>query len=202
MRIAEIFSSLQGEGNNQGRACLFIRLSGCNLRCRWCDTPYAQDGGTDMGLDTILEQVWRVNPPYVCITGGEPLLQVDELESLVTSLHRRGTAIDIETNGTVDFARIQPYASICMDVKCPSSGEQSDLALLETIRPQDSVKFVVSDEADCRYAHGVMDTHRIAGEIFFSPVFGTDYQPIVRYIMTHNLPVRFQLQLHKILDVK
>jgi len=202
MRITEIFSSLQGEGKNQGRLCLFIRLSGCNLRCHWCDTQYAQDGGVEMGLDAILEQVWRANPPYVCITGGEPLLQADELENLVASLERRGTAIDIETNGTIDFSRIQPHASICMDVKCPSSGEQSNLELLEKISPQDCVKFVVSDETDCQYAHGVMDTHRIAGEIFFSPVFGSDYRSIVRYIMTHNLPVRFQIQLHKILDVK
>lgn len=202
MRIAEIFTSLQGEGKNQGRICLFIRLSGCNLHCAWCDTRYAQEGGKEMSLDTILEQIWRVNPPYVCITGGEPLLQLNEIIALISSLHKRGTAIDIETNGTVDFARVQPYASVCMDVKCPSSGEQSNLALLDAIRPQDSVKFVVNDEADCRYAHGIMETHRIAGEIFFSPVFGTKYQPIVRYIMTNNLPVRLQLQLHKVLEVK
>jgi 7-carboxy-7-deazaguanine synthase len=89
-----------------------------------------------------------------------------------------------------------------MDVKCPSSGEQSNLALLEKIRPQDSVKFVVTDEADCRYAQDIMNTHTIAGEIFFSPVSGTDYAPITRFILINNLPVRFQLQLHKIIGVK
>ena len=150
----------------------------------------------------MLEQVRQSNPPYVCITGGEPLLQGDELERLLSSLRKRGIIIDIETNGTIDFTRFQPYASICMDVKCPSSGEQSDLGLLSKIRPQDSVKFVVKDDADCRYAQEVMNAHRIAGEIFFSPVFGTDYSEISRFILTNNLPVRFQLQLHKIIGVQ
>ena len=202
MKVAEIFKSLQGEGTNQGRPCLFIRLAGCNLHCRWCDTGYARTGGREMSLDEILEQVWRVNPPYVCITGGEPLLQAAELEPLLASLKKKGTAIDIETNGTIDFNRCQPYATICMDVKCPSSGEESDLALLDAIRPDDSVKFVVGDEADCRYAQGVMETHRIAGEIFFSPVFGTDCKPMTKFILSGNLPVRFQVQLHKVIGVK
>ncbi|MCX6696530.1 MAG: radical SAM protein [Methanoregula sp.] len=202
MKIAEIFKSLQGEGKNQGKPCLFIRLAGCNLHCRWCDTGYARTGGREMSLDEILEQVWRVNPPYVCITGGEPLEQAILLEPLLVALHKKGIAIDIETNGTIDFTRCQPYATICMDVKCPSSGEESDLALLDAIRPDDSVKFVVGDDADCRYAQGVMETHRIAGEIFFSPVFGTDYRPMTKFILAGNLPVRFQVQLHKVIGVK
>ena len=156
MKIAELFPSLQGEGKNQGKPCFFIRLAGCNLHCRWCDTPVSQSGGREMSLDTISEKVRQSGLPYVCITGGEPLLQGDELEGLLSSLHKRGIIIDIETNGTVDFTRFQPYASICMDVKCPSSGEQSDIGLLSKIRPQDSVKFVVNDNADCRYAKGVM----------------------------------------------
>jgi 7-carboxy-7-deazaguanine synthase len=202
MKIAEIFQSLQGEGKNQGRPCLFIRLAGCNLRCRWCDTSASQSGGIEMSLDTISEYVWRTNPPYVCVTGGEPLMQAKELEFLLASLHKRGTVIDIETNGTIDFTRFQPYASVCMDVKCPSSGERSNLTLLANIRPHDSVKFVVKDEADCRYALEVMKLHPIAGEIFFSPVFGTDYKPITRFVLVNNLPVRFQLQLHKILGIQ
>jgi len=201
MKITEIFSSLQGEGKNQGKPCLFIRLSGCNLRCKWCDTPTSQNGGKEMSPDSVLEQVWRVNPPYVCITGGEPLIQEVALEPLLASLHKRGTEIDIETNGTIDFSRFQPYASICMDVKCPSSGEVSDLSLLAMIRPEDSVKFVVKDDADCRYAQEVMTAHTIAGEIFLSPVFGTDYRPIINFVLAGNLPVRFHLQLHKIIGV-
>jgi len=202
MKIAEIFKSLQGEGKNQGKPCLFIRLAGCNLRCRWCDTPYAQDGGMEMSPDAVIEQVWLTNPQYVCITGGEPLLQADALEPLLASLYSGGTMIEIETNGTFDFIRFQRYASICMDVKCPSSGEKSELTLLEKIRQQDSVKFVVNNEADCQYAREVMNTHHISGEIFFSPVHGTDYTPIIRFILAGNLPVRFQLQLHKLIGVK
>ena len=202
MKIIEIFSSLQGEGKNQGRPCLFIRLAGCNLNCRWCDTPESRSGGREMGRDAILEEIRRLNPPYICITGGEPLLQAGDLEPLAESLHRRGIEIDIETNGTVDFSRLQPYASICMDVKCPSSGEVSNLALLGKIRPQDSVKFVVKDLADCRYAEDVIRNHRIAGEIFISPVFGTDYTVISDFILAGNLPVRMQVQLHKIIGVK
>ena len=202
MKIAEIFRSLQGEGKNQGKCCLFIRLAGCNLNCHWCDTEYARSGGREMSLDEILEQVWRINPPYICITGGEPLMQAGVLEPLLASLHKRGALIDIETNGTYAFTRLQPYASICMDVKCPSSGEQSDLLLLDAIRPQDSVKFVLNDENDCRYAQEIMASHRIAGECFFSPVAGCDYATIAQFILVNNLPVRFQLQLHKIIGVK
>lgn len=202
MKIAEIFSSLQGEGKNQGKPCFFIRLTGCNLRCRWCDTPISQSGGEEMSPDSVLERVWRVNPPYVCITGGEPLVQADALEPLLASLHKRGTEIDIETNGTIDFSRFQPYASICMDVKCPSSGEVSDLSLLAKIRPKDSVKFVVTDVADCWYAKEIMTEHMIAGEVFISPVYGSDTKPLIKFVLANNLPVRFQLQLHKILGVQ
>jgi 7-carboxy-7-deazaguanine synthase len=202
MKIAEIFRSLQGEGKNQGKPCLFIRLAGCNLHCHWCDTPYAQTVGKEMNLEGVLEQLMHVNPSYVCITGGEPLLQADDLEPLLVSLHTRGTAIDIETNGTINFTRLQPYASICMDVKCPSSGEQSNLALLTALRPHDSVKFVVKDETDCQYAREIITSYRIPGEIFMSPVFGSDYNMIVKFILENNLPVRFQIQLHKVIGVK
>jgi len=202
MKVAEIFESLQGEGQYQGRPCLFIRLSGCNLSCRWCDTTYAQQDGTEMGCREILEQCWRKNPRLVCITGGEPLLQKEALLDLLPSLHKRGIKIDIETNGTISFSELQPFASICMDVKCPSSGEESDFDLLSSIRTTDSVKFVVMDEKDCIFAKEIMDQYRIAGEIFFSPVHGTDYQPVIQYILANALPVRFQLQLHKIIGVK
>jgi 7-carboxy-7-deazaguanine synthase len=202
MKIAEIFRSLQGEGKNQGKPCLFIRLAGCNLHCHWCDTPYAQSGGEEINIETVLEQLMRVNPTYICFTGGEPLLQADDLEPLLVLLHKRGTAIDIETNGTINFTRLQPYASICMDVKCPSSGEQSDLTLLDVLRVQDSVKFVVKDMTDCQYARDTIMSHRIIGEIFLSPVFGSDYQTIAKFILENNLPVRFQIQLHKIIGMK
>ena len=179
-----------------------IEAYGCNLNCHWCDTEYARSEGREQNLDEILEQVWRINPPYICITGGEPLMQAGALEPLLASLHKRGAFIDIETNGTYAFTRLQPYASICMDVKCPSSGEQSNLSLLDAIRPQDSVKFVLKDEIDCNYALQILESHRIDGEVFFSPVAGSNYSNIAQFILHNNLPVRFQLQLHKIIGVK
>jgi 7-carboxy-7-deazaguanine synthase len=202
MKVAEIFRSLQGEGKNQGKPCLFIRLAGCNLHCTWCDTLYAQNGGIEMSVDSILEHARNLNSSYVCITGGEPLLQADELEQLLVPLSVMGAVIDIETNGTIDFTRMQPYASVCMDIKCPSSGERSDIGLLDALHPQDSVKFVVQDEADCLYARDIITIHKIPGEIFFTPVSGSDYGPIVRFILKNNLPVRFQVQLHKLIGVK
>jgi 7-carboxy-7-deazaguanine synthase len=202
MNITEIFRSLQGEGKNQGKPCLFIRLAGCNLHCRWCDTAFAQSRGIELSIDAILDQAWHPNPSYICITGGEPLLQAVELEQLLVLLHERGNTIDIETNGTIDFTRVQPYATVCMDVKCPSSGEQSDIRLLDALRPQDTVKFVIQDETDCLYARDIITSHQIPCEIFFSPVFGSDYGPLVRFILVNNLPVRFQIQLHKLIGVK
>ena len=202
MKISEIFYSIQGEGKSQGVPCLFIRLAGCNLRCRWCDTEYALTGGTEMSADAIITEVMRTNPSHICITGGEPLLQTDALLPLLAELRKKKISIEIETNGTLDFSRLQPFASICMDVKCPSSGEESDLSLLKMIRAEDSVKFVVCGEDDCRYALEVMNLYPIAGGVFFSPVFGGDTEPIVAFILKNSLPVRFQLQLHKILGVK
>jgi 7-carboxy-7-deazaguanine synthase len=155
-----------------------------------------------MGAGTLLAEVSRIGPRRVCITGGEPLLQADALLPVLAELRRMGIAVEIETNGTLDFSRLQPYASVCMDVKCPSSGAESDLALLRKIRPEDSVKFVVSGEDDCRFAHEVMNAFPVAGEIFFSPVHGTDPAPVVRFILKNNLPARFQLQLHKVIGVK
>ena len=113
MKIAEIFRSLQGEGKNQGKPCLFIRLAGCNLNCHWCDTPYAQTGGMEMNLDVILEQVWRLNPPYVCITGGEPLLQADDLEPLLVSLH---TARNSDRYRDEWHDQLYPVATVRIDL--------------------------------------------------------------------------------------
>ena len=202
MFVSEIFRSLQGEGKNQGRPCTFIRLAGCNLRCAWCDTSYAQEGGRNMSVGEVLDRVWLQNGKHICITGGEPLLQHDEVLELLKKLSLHGYSVEIETNGTRDFREMQPYASICMDVKCPSSGARSDLRLLAHITPRDSVKFVVADEDDLLYARAVMNRCEIRGEVFISPVEGTDRRAIAEQIVKENLPVRFQLQLHKILGVK
>nr|WP_303715226.1 radical SAM protein [Methanoculleus marisnigri] len=202
MIVSEIFRSLQGEGKSQGRPCTFIRLTGCNLRCAWCDTSYAREGGEEMSITEVLDRVWLQNGKQICITGGEPLLQQEAVLELLKKFSLHGYTVEIETNGTRDFQKMQPYATICMDVKCPSSGERSDLRLLPFITPRDCVKFVVVDEDDLLYARAVMARYDIRGEIFVSPVEGSDYRAIADYIVEENLPVRFQLQLHKILGVK
>ncbi len=202
MRISEIFRSLQGEGLNQGRPCIFIRFAGCNLRCVWCDTTYAQSGGEEMTVNQVLDRVWLLNGTHICITGGEPFLQREALLALLEKFSIHGYSVEIETNGTLDFRDAQQYASICMDVKCPSSRESSDLSLLRQITPRDCVKFVVADLADLRYAQAVIAQYDIRGEIFVSPVEGSDRRAIAEYIVEQNLPVRFQVQLHKILGVR
>jgi 7-carboxy-7-deazaguanine synthase len=201
MNIAEIFRSIQGEGRSQGAPCTFLRLAGCNLSCTWCDTPHARSGGTELTSDEILRRIDTHPGRRLCITGGEPLLQGDQLLPLVRHFSGAGTAIEIETNGTIDFRPFQRYSSICMDVKCPSSGERSDTALLPFLSSRDSVKFVVSGREDCEYAAGILQDHRVEGEIFFSPVFGSDYRSVADFIVSRDLPVRLQLQLHKIVGV-
>lgn len=203
MKIAEIFTSIQGEGVASGYPTVFIRLSGCNLRCAYCDTPYAQDGaGTVMTPADVATAVLGEGITHVCITGGEPLLQQQELLGLLRVLREKGLEIGIETNGTVNFQPCQEYATICMDVKCPSSGVASDLSLLPLIRNEDSVKYVIGTREDMLYAHHVMQVSPVKGTIFWSPVFGTDPEQIISFILDQKLPVRFQLQLHKVIGVQ
>ncbi len=204
MQVFEIFPSFQGEGRNQGLRCCFLRLAGCNLNCRWCDTPDTRDPhtGEDLTTDDILRRIEETGIRYLCVTGGEPLLRQHELLPLLRDLSSKGYTIDIETNGTIPFGQVQPYASICMDVKCPSSGEQSDLSLLADIRPTDSVKCVVADDADLEYVYEQIRSIPIKGEIYISPVHGSDYTRIAEVVMEWDLPVRLQLQLHKQIGVQ
>ena len=202
MRVSEIFRSIQGEGRSQGLITTFVRLAGCNLDCSWCDTPYAKEGGKEVPLEDVLRGVEFLPCRRVCITGGEPLLQLDEVAALVKRLHGAGYHVEIETNGTIDFSLLQSHASICMDVKCPSSEEESDLSLLSRIGPGDSVKFVVGDEGDLAYARQVIASHPIRGEFLVSPVYGSDAGALARLVLDWNLPARFQLQLHKILGMR
>ncbi|MDD1666840.1 MAG: radical SAM protein [Methanomicrobiales archaeon] len=202
MRISEIFRSIQGEGREQGLITTFVRLAGCNLDCRWCDTPYAREGGKEVPLGDVFRAVEFLPCRRVCITGGEPLLQLDDVTALAGRLHGAGYSVEIETNGTIDFSGLQPDASICMDVKCPSSGEESDLSLLSRIGPGDSVKFVVGDAGDLAYARQVMGSHPVRGEFLVSPVHGADAGALARLVLDWNLPARFQVQLHRILGVK
>jgi 7-carboxy-7-deazaguanine synthase len=202
MKVIEIFRSIQGEGRSQGFPSIFLRLAGCNLDCAWCDTRYAREGGTPLPCSEILHTIASLGGNRLCITGGEPLLQWDQLLPLVERLQDTGYHIEIETNGTIDFRPFQPYASICMDVKCPSSGMESDLSLLCNITATDSVKFVVAGCDDCRYAERVLAMHPVRGEVFFSPLYGSDYAGIAEFLLARSLPARLQLQLHKIIGVR
>ncbi|WP_048151384.1 7-carboxy-7-deazaguanine synthase QueE [Methanolacinia paynteri] len=203
MKVFEIFPSIQGEGPYQGIPSAFIRLSGCNLRCRWCDTPKTQDGssGEEMTVDEVFGQVKKLGLSHVCITGGEPLIQQDELLSLLRDLHEDGYIVEIETNGTIDPVPVMEYSSVCMDVKCPSSGEKSFAPFVKKLRPSDCVKFVVEGKEDLEYMAGLLDDIPSYVEVCVSPVWGSDSRFIADYIMKLKRPVRFQLQLHKILSV-
>ena len=155
-----------------------------------------------MSVEEVLEQVDTYGSAYVCITGGEPLLQREDVLLLARALHQKGILVDIETNGTRDFSAYQPYAAICMDVKCPSSGEESDLSLLRKLTFQDAVKFVVQGEEDCRYLTLILSTYPMQGEVFVSPVYGTNYRYVADYVLENDLPVRFQVQLHRFLEIR
>lgn len=204
MRITETFVSLQGEGLRQGMPCMFVRFAGCNLHCAWCDTRYSLNTslGIEMTTEKVMQAVIASKMPYVCITGGEPLLQKEELVPLIAAIHAAGIFVDIETNGTISFDEVQEYASVCMDVKCPSSGERSDLALLDSLTPEDSVKFVIGDEADYLYMVEVLAAHPcLSAPVCITPVFGTDPKWLIETILAEKLPVRFQLQIHKVVNI-
>ncbi|MCZ0860202.1 MAG: 7-carboxy-7-deazaguanine synthase QueE [Methanocorpusculum sp.] len=204
MRITETFVSLQGEGLRQGMPCMFVRFAGCNLHCAWCDTRYSLNNsqGIEMTPEEVMQAVIASGMRYVCITGGEPLLQKEELVPLIAAMHEAGVAVDIETNGTIPFDEVQEFASVCMDVKCPSSGEMSDLSLLDLLRSADSAKFVIGDEADYLYMVEVLAAHpHLSAPVCITPVFGTDVKWLVETIIAEKLPVRFQLQLHKVVNI-
>lgn len=203
MKITETFASLQGEGMRQGMPCFFIRLAGCNLRCAWCDTAYSFTAGENKTVEELVKEVADSGLSYVCITGGEPLLQKEELLPLLEVLNAAGILVDIETNGTIPFEEMQGTASVCMDVKCPSSGEMSDLALLQTLRSEDCVKFVIGDEADYLYMVEVLAANPgLRAPVCITPVYGTDVRWLIDTIIAERLPVRFQLQLHKQVSIQ
>lgn len=203
MKVTETFVSLQGEGKNQGKPCFFLRLSGCNLRCTWCDTGYAFDAGEERSVDAVVKEIAESGLKYVCITGGEPLLQKKEVLLLLEILYEAGIDVDIETNGTIPFEDCKHFASICMDVKCPSSSVVSDLSLLKDLDEKDCVKFVIGDEADYFYMVEVLASRRdMKAEIVLTPVFGTDTKWLVETVIKERLPVRFQIQLHKLEGIR
>lgn len=203
LRVSEIFHSIQGESTRAGLPTTFIRLSGCPLRCRWCDTEYAFAGGTVMVLEAILARVAAIGCPTVCVTGGEPLAQKGCL-ALLTALCDAGCSVSLETSGALDIAGVDPRVSRIVDVKAPGSGEagRNLWSNLDLLTARDEVKFVLASEADYRFANSVVVTRRLHERcpVLFSPVAGRlDPARLAEWILRDRLPVRLQLQLHKLL---
>jgi 7-carboxy-7-deazaguanine synthase len=202
-RITEIFYSLQGESRTVGLPTVFVRLTGCPLRCGYCDTEYAFYGGEKMEIDDIVAQVAAYNPRYVCVTGGEPLAQRNCLP-LLSALCDLGVEVSLETSGAMDITDVDPRVVRVMDLKTPGSGEESKNRYhnIELLKPNDQLKFVICDREDYDWARGKLDHYQLSDrcEVLFSPIHG-ELKPadLADWIVEDNLPVRMQLQLHKYL---
>ena len=200
--INEIFYSVQGESTYAGRRCVFVRLTACDLRCSWCDTPYAFHEGRKRSLDDVLAEVDRFDCDLVEVTGGEPLLQ-EGVYPLMDALLERGKKVLLETGGHRSTARVPEPVVIIVDVKCPGSNEAAkmDWQNLERLRPHDEVKFVIKDRADYQYARQVIGKYELAARaaaIHMSPVHGVlNPRELSEWVLADGLPVRVQLQLHK-----
>ena len=203
LRISEIFYSLQGESRTVGLPTVFIRLTGCPLRCGYCDTSYAFSGGQRMTLSAILAQVAEYSPRYVTVTGGEPLAQRD-CWLLLKMLCDAGYATSVETSGAVDIRQVDKRVSTVMDIKTPGSGEveRNLYKNLDLLKRKDQVKFVIINRVDYEWSRNFIDEKELAGnlEILFSPVHG-ELEPaeLAKWILADNLQVRMQIQMHKYL---
>jgi 7-carboxy-7-deazaguanine synthase len=203
LQVNEIFYSVQGESTYAGRPCVFVRLTGCNLRCRWCDTAYAFYDGETLTVEQVLERVRAYKCPLVEITGGEPLLQ-DEVHSLIDRLLLEGYEVLIETGGSLDVGRLDPRVVKIVDLKAPGSGMDrlNNLDNLRYLDRKDQIKFVVANRRDYQWAKQMMAEYALAekAQVLFSSVFG-ELQPreLAEWILADRLPARLQIQLHKYL---
>lgn len=204
LKITEIFYSLQGESNTVGLPTVFVRLTGCPLRCGYCDSEYAFYGGERLSLDEILAKVASFNPRYICVTGGEPLAQRECL-TLLGALCDAGYSVSLETSGALPVDDVDPRVVKVMDLKTPGSGEvgRNRWENIPLLSRQDQVKFVICSREDYEWARFKVDEHQLVGrvaEVLFSPSFGqVTPLSLAEWILADNLPVRFQLQLHKLL---
>ncbi|MDI6807366.1 MAG: radical SAM protein [Candidatus Eisenbacteria bacterium] len=199
--VKEIFTSIQGESSFQGLPCVFVRLSGCNLRCTYCDSRYAYEGGQEMTINEVLREAGRSGVKLVEITGGEPLLQ-EETPNLVRALTKKKFTVLVETNGTVDISKLSKKAVKIVDIKCPGSGESARVNWrnLKLIGNKDEVKFVVQDRADYEWAKKVTRRHKLTekSNVLFSCAFGRLHPcKLADWILEDGLDVRLNLQLHK-----
>jgi len=203
MRVTEIFHSIQGESSFAGHPCVFIRLTGCPLRCTWCDTEYAFFGGNEQSIEQILSKVDAYGCRLVEVTGGEPLAQ-SEAFTLITKLCDKVHDVLIETSGAIDTAPVDPRAHVILDVKCPGSGmsDRMHWPNLSRLTMKDEAKFVLADRSDYEWARDVLAQHEVASRctVLMSPVFGSlDPRQLAEWVLADRLPVRMQLQLHKLI---
>ena len=203
MKINEIFKSIQGESSSAGIPTIFIRLTGCNLRCKWCDTKYAYDEGVDLTVDEVIDRVNALGLSLVQITGGEPLLQ-DDVYRLMDSLLDNGYNVSLETNGSIDLSKVDKRVIKIVDIKCPGSGESDrmDFRNFNYLTKSDEIKFVIKDRDDYNWAKEIIERFNLSEKcnILFSPVFGEiEPRELAEWILEDNLNVRFQIQLHKLI---
>jgi len=203
LRITEIFCSLQGESRSVGWPTIFIRLTGCPLRCGYCDTAYAFKGGEWLSLEEILQRVDDLGVSHVTVTGGEPLAQKASLE-LLTALCDRDYRVSLETSGSLDISDVDPRVARVVDIKTPGSLEQDKNLWknLHDLKQSDQLKFVICDRDDYQWSKQLMDKHRLQQrcEVLFSPAYGELLATqLADWIVEDRLPVRFQIQLHKVL---
>lgn len=204
MRVTEIFWSLQGEASRGGLPTAFVRLTGCPLRCRWCDTAYAFHGGRDLSIDQVLHEIERVSGArarHACVTGGEPLA-APECPELVRALLKSGYDVAVETSGALDIDRVDRRAARIVDFKCPASGEekQNDYGNLSRLTSGDEIKFVIADRADFTWAEALSRDHDLARRFttWASPVHGEcDPRDLAAWILASDQPLRQGFQLHK-----
>ena len=221
MMINEIFYSIQGEGIRIGLPTLFVRTTGCNLRCTWCDTTYAYDAGTEMTLETVIDKIKRYSPEstgsikstksikHICITGGEPLLQT-ETPKLIERLLKLGYKVSLETNGSLNIseklgALLDSNALlVSLDIKCPSSGMQDKMVFsnIGILRENDQLKFVIdeqdnNEDNDYEYAKDILERYQPSCNVIFMPLGGLDAKPLAEKVLRDSLPVRLLIQLHK-----
>jgi len=203
MRVTEIFHSIQGESTYVGEPCVFIRLTGCPLRCTWCDTEYAFYGGREQSREDIIAQVETYGCRLVEVTGGEPLAQ-SEAVALISTLCTRGYTVLLETSGAIDVAPVDQRAHIILDVKCPGSGmsERMYWPNLDRLAAKDEAKFVLADRTDYEWARDILGQHKLATRctVLMAPAFGSlEPRQLAEWVLADRLPVRLQLQLHKLI---
>ena len=202
MKINEIFYSIQGEGKWMGLPNIFIRTTGCNLRCSFCDTTYAYETGEEMSIEEIINRIRKHPCNYVCITGGEPLLQ-EEIVQLIDVLLEKKYVICLETNGSIDIENLvgKKSLSISLDIKCPSSAmhEKMNFNNVSLLTCNDQLKFIIQNREDYEYAKKIIKKYKPRSAIFFQPVWGINLKELSSWVLNDGLDVRIGLQLHKII---